>query len=337
MTGTGASGGVDPARHHPAVRRTALALALLAYVAASWFPFSMELPRTEENRVSVDADGTWRFTPVGLASTPGPPPWLDAAIEREYLAVRLEARSLDPDQRGPARLLALSRDHERQNLVIGQDDADLVIRIARTGADLRGEPPLRVPDTFRTGAWRTIELEVGEGIRVRVDDESELTVPRAAVFSAWDADHRLALGNEPSGWRPWAGELRAAAVDTGDGPTDLLAHGAVARPSRVTLLPESHHEPNTDRPVGMALPIWGMHVTAGAIVAGLLAATMGASASRVVSVWLLLCLVANVAKFVMDGRHVSLTTICLQALGGALGVLLVRRMGATPNAAVVGR
>lgn len=321
---TDAVGGESIARPGLGAGRIVPLVFLMAYLAGSWFPFRLDLPRTEPNGLVVTDDGTWRFSSVGLAMTPDAPLWLPTAISEQHVVVRLEARSRDPDQQGPARLLTVSRDHQRHNLMIGQDGPDLVIRIARHGADLRGEPELRVPEVFRTREWRTIDLEAGAGIHARVDGESVLDIPRAAVFDAWDPNHRLALGNELSGWRPWSGELRTAIVQTEVGPTDLLRDGATVRPSKITLLPESHYEPNADRAASMAVAIWALHVGVGAV-AGLIAIGLRLSAARALTTWLILCLVANLLKFVIDGRHVSFLTVGLQLFGGMAGIALAGR------------
>jgi hypothetical protein len=60
------------------------------------------------------------------------------------LEIRLVARTDDPDQRGPARLLTISDGVSDRNLTLGRKDDDRVVRVRRPGSDANGTPALEV-------------------------------------------------------------------------------------------------------------------------------------------------------------------------------------------------
>lgn len=213
------------ASHH---RIIAVVVVLVAVVQA-WFPFLPDAPVIRRSGPTV-ADGSWSFDGSDALIGPGGMPWLSTALAARAVEVDLEARTDDGDQDGPARLLALSASVYSGDLSVGQDGADLVVRVRRPGSDELGLPAVVVPGVFATPQWRRIEVSVAaESLQVRVDDavQAELTVD-GDITATWDPAMRTALGDEWRGNRGWRGELRRAEVRTGTTTVDLLGDGTLS-------------------------------------------------------------------------------------------------------------
>jgi hypothetical protein len=121
------------------------------------------------------------------------------------LAFSLETASLD--QKGPARILFLSKDTQTRNLTLGQDEDSLVLR-------------LRTPSTGTNGSNPAIQLgkiEAGKPIRMVVTyRKGEVRLYRDGKdveadnirgdFSNWEPMDFM-IGNEVGNERPWRGVL----------------------------------------------------------------------------------------------------------------------------------
>jgi len=186
------------------------------------------------------AAGALHFDGTSLLVGGRTDPWVAAASASGRFSLRLDFRTEHTDQSGPARLLAVTEDTSNANLMVGQDGADLVVRMRRSGSDTGGDPAFRVPDAFRPatpGAWRTLELDVGDGLLVARLDGTEVLHEQASA-DGWDPSYRIALGDEPNGERGWVGDLREVRVfspdvSSPDVSSDLLAPGTLNAGSKV--------------------------------------------------------------------------------------------------------
>jgi len=206
---------------------------LLAYPAVSLWPYELGLPEHRSNGAEALPGGGLRFASPGLARTPGPAPWFDAAQAAGGLELALRLQSSKPLQPTPARIVALSLNRYNRDLSIDQDRTDLVVRV-RTADDRRSGRNFRVPDVFRAPARVELDVLVEPGrLRVRVDGEPvlERSLP-AMPLEAWEGGYPLALGNEVTGEFPWLGEIESAVLRAGDTSVDLAASGVLERPPR---------------------------------------------------------------------------------------------------------
>ena len=309
--------------------RSLLAVGVLVLFVISWYPFELEVPRTGIGGVETLADGSLRFGDDEFASTTGPPSWLPVAIESERFELSLRVRSSAADQRGPARILALSasprgaqEDVFAHNLLIGQDGTDLVARIVRPGTNRQGRPDLVVPGVLTPDGWHEIELGLDEHLRLSVDGELRVFEPVTSGWAAsWDEGHRLSLGNTLSGTRAWAGTIAHARVVAGEEQVDLLASDELDVDPMGRRLPPRLRVAAARVGVG-ALLIGVLHVLLGAVIG---AAVVLARPARplVDSLWVVpvLAAVANLGKVLVAARHPSVATFLLQAGGGGLGAL----------------
>ena len=224
--------GGDARRPRPWLRTIVLCGLVTAYLAAAYHPFRLEAPWIS-NTVEVSDTGTLRFDGTAVARTDGPPAWVAPAVEGGRLTLEVEARTEVRDQQGPARLVTVSADPSRADLTLGQEGADLVVRLRRDGSTGVGNPAIVVEDVFADAGWRAVVVRVGGGaVTVEVDGA---VAAEAAVgddpLRSWAGTFPLALGNEVGGKRGWVGEIRRVTAEAGGVSTDHLEPGTYERPA----------------------------------------------------------------------------------------------------------
>lgn len=210
----------------------------LSYVAASWFPFELELPERVPNRIEV-LEGGLRFSPVSLATAPGATGWFSQVGEGDRVEIALRFRTASVEQYGPARLLAIGTDLHNQALIVGQQDSSLVIRSLQRRTSEWAEQRVDVLDLIEVGRWLDVQIAFDDGISVVVDRTQHVDEPFPHIFQDMDPRSRLSLGAETSGLRTWAGDLAEAKITVDDVTHDLLvAPGVLETRSSLWLLPE---------------------------------------------------------------------------------------------------
>ena len=117
--------------------------------------------------------------------TQTPPTALTAAVRsHNTLHVDLRFRSLRPDQIGPARIVSLSRDPSNRNVTIGQEGADVIVRLRRQGGGSNGiRPTYRVEGVLADSSPKHLVLDAGP-------QQTNLTVNDVSV------EHRLWLARD---------------------------------------------------------------------------------------------------------------------------------------------
>ncbi|MEM7212582.1 MAG: VanZ family protein [Pseudomonadota bacterium] len=195
---------------------------MLAYALASLWPFTWAPPRQVTNGVEAGPEQTGiRFSSPGLARTYEPPVWINEVRRTNVFDLRLRIRSFSPDQRGPARIFTLSRNTQERLLMLGQQREDLVLRFRTAGTSINGtiddnDPFLVVPGVFRDPDWIDITVAIMPGsLVVRVNSGPEVGRElSSAPLSEWRGSHRMAIGNEVTGARPWLGEIEQVRIQT---------------------------------------------------------------------------------------------------------------------------
>jgi VanZ family protein len=294
-------------------------------VVAGLQPFEFVSPASRNG--AVIGKEFLSFTGNSLLVSEGPPPWLREAMNAETLRVTLDVRPADLDQRGPARLFSVGRDTTVRNLTVGQLGADMVLRVRRTGTDVNGKPDLVARDVFAEGRWTKIDVRVvGDAIEVLVDGVSKVREDvRGDLFSRWDPAMPLALGNEPSGNRPWRGDMRAAGVVVGSTVVDYVS--AVALLDRPPVIVSVHQPPSlvpfSSTDLGDAvINLFGF------VPLGFLAATGRGRRSRawcVLAIGFAVSVAIECAQLFLPFRHPSVTDVILNTCGTALGLALARK------------
>lgn len=320
-----------PSGTEPPVSRVAgrasllLGLVVAAHMVVAFAPFRPDPPRPVSNGAHRRGDVIAIDGPA-LVRSPEPPAWLAEVTQRNEVAVHVTARSLEPDQDGPARLVAIEGGHTRADLMLGQRGADLVVRMRRSGSDRAGNPAARVPDVFGGDAWHRFDVVAADGeLVVSVDG-----VPRvrwrlpAASLAGWDPGYRLHVGDAATGERSWHGEIRSLVAGSGGALVDYLRPGALEVPARFWYVPERVRDPvgwdvlDGGRASALAVVRLVSFVPVGALAA---AAAGRRRAGRVLVAGAVVGLAAalQLGKVLFAGRHPALADMVIEVCGGALG------------------
>jgi len=316
--------------------RSLLALAILAalvlYGAVSLWPYEFQAPRFVDNGAAPLPGGGVGFESPGIALAREAPPWLEPALSSNRLELALRIRSLAPDQGGPARILTFSDDPLESDLTVGQENADLVLRLRTPWTDqigtIDGEPLARLPGLFRTADWVDLRVIVAPD-RLRVMRGGELALERPLPrfpLANWDPSYRLALGNELTHDRPWRGEIRRAVISSGDRTVDYADASQLEFPPTFLLLAKypklvplrSLNFDDAGRNVVFYMPL-------GFLLGLLLGARSGASPWRVVLGAALGAALVSIGMELLQvnlpRRFPSIDDVIFNALGGGLGAL----------------
>lgn len=143
----------------------------------------------------------------------------EAARDCSRIVVQSTVATVDPTQRGPARIISLSADAERRNLTIGQERDALIIRLRTPASGENGQKPeLLVPGVFADGRRRDITVEYDAPmLRVTADGEEHALslAPGLAFFPNFATENRrqVRMTGEPRryDWAYW-GLLAGVAV-----------------------------------------------------------------------------------------------------------------------------
>jgi hypothetical protein len=144
-----------------------------------------------------------------------PPARLINAVRRSgEITVEVWIRPADTEQRGPARILTISRNSGARNFTLGQDGTKFDVRFRTTKTNRNGLPSLASTNHTASDALTHIVYtrnRMGEA-KIYIDgkEDSQRDVPGSA--SNWDDSFMLALGNEQDGGRPWKGMCYLIAI-----------------------------------------------------------------------------------------------------------------------------
>jgi hypothetical protein len=132
---------------------------------------------------------------------------------RLTLAARLLTHSLD--QFGPARIITFSRNTLVRNFTLGQEGDALVFRLRTSLTDSNAvEPHIEAPGIFKSATWQNVAVSYdGSKVRLYLDGQplsQELTL--SGNFDGWGRNHLLLIGDEPTGERPWLGNISAFSI-----------------------------------------------------------------------------------------------------------------------------
>ena len=174
----------------------------------------LDLRISNSSAVSWTSDGLQLNEPV-LIATSGPAQRLIAAV-RASRAVTIDAwiTPAELGLTGPARIVTLSETTGRRNVTLGQEEDRFDVRFRTSSTDGNGIPSLTAPaGSLRPRMTRVVYTRDAAGqARIYVDGEEVAAANIGGDLSIWDGGFRLALGNEPTGDRPWRGTYHRLAI-----------------------------------------------------------------------------------------------------------------------------
>jgi hypothetical protein len=301
---------------------------IAAYPLTAFYPYEVRTP-IEANGAEWLADGTLRFGSPGIVGTAIAPEWLDDAKRSHRLEVTLRVRALESSQTGPARILTVSKDPKHRNLTLGQDADRLVIRLRTPETDANGLPERYVAGVFAGKNWVAVALTVVPGqVRVAIDGQVRLEdrLPDRPL-ELFDSTYRLALGNELTVDRPWVGEIAQATVKTGTARADYMEPERLERPRR---LRNFHHLPMLvpfrDLRAGDAVVNLLGFVPLGTLIGWLVLERRRSLPGWTILPIFLMSVIIEIGQWWMPTRYMSIDDLLLNTLGGAIGLLLTRRL-----------
>ena len=304
-----------------------LAIAFNAVVAI--VPFRFDPPNLVQNRLESQQQGALVFRPPSMARTMSGPAWIDDAKRTGTLTITLKVVPAVAAQEGPARILTISKNYRSRNILLGQQGADLIVRMRRPGSNADGRPSFVVPGVFAANRARNITVSIRPGwLSVRIDGETRLR--RALQIDAlgnWNSTYRLALGNEVIGRRAWNGVIQRAIVVTPHFRDDLLAPGRLEVPQQWWQVPDRLRQ----NPFHVQLPESGivalLHLLA-FVPIGYAAARLAAKRGRyrwVAVMVFVLGVLIETSKVLFAGRHILVLNILANIAGGLVGMVFARR------------
>ncbi len=265
-----------------------------------------------------------------MARSTDSPDWVKDAKRTGRLAIDLKLTPATLNQGGPARILALSHGYLAHNLIIGQEQRNLVIRLRRDDAQLDGQPSIVVSGVFEGG--RSIELlvQLRPGrLQVDIDGAPAIDSPLPDnALSTWNDGYRLALGNEVVGLRGWNGTIERAVILTPAYRDNLLAPGNLQIPEQWWQIPVRLRVASSDiRPedVFAALLHFLAFVPIGYAVIGTFAQPGGRLLWPMALIFAL-ALGIEASKVLIEGRHPTALNLAANFLGGSAGAFAALRL-----------
>ena len=161
------------------------------------------------------APGSLEVRGKTLIHSATPPTRLIEAVRRSgEVSIEAWIRPANDTQKGPARIVTLSRNSSDRNITFGQDGDRFEIRLRTTRTDRNGRPPLRsFHGTLSPRRLHVVYTRTRSGrADLYVDGKRVMNAPSPGTFANWHGASRLALGNEFGKGRPWLGTFYRVAL-----------------------------------------------------------------------------------------------------------------------------
>ena len=151
--------------------------------------------------------------PVTISSEGAATKIIEALQSANAFTIETWVRPANTTQRGPARIVSCSADPYRtQNFMLGTGHwgygpTDVV------DARLLGRTLTTPADSLTTDLTHLVFTRESNGTaKVYIDGELQGSATVAGNFASWNKSFPLVLGNEPTGDRPWLGEMHLVAI-----------------------------------------------------------------------------------------------------------------------------
>ena len=123
-------------------------------------------------------------------------------------------RTANGNQRGPARIVTLSRNTGERSFTLGQEGTRVEVRFRTAKTSANGIPSLNTPDGVLQRRLTHVVYTRDRKGRARIFINGKPSRERAVAgpTSSWDGSFRLALANELTNDRPWRGTFYLVAL-----------------------------------------------------------------------------------------------------------------------------
>ncbi len=150
-------------------------------------------------------------------------------------------RTATMQQKGPARIVTLSRNSGERNFTLGQENSKIEVRFRTTKTSTNGIPSVSTkPKTLPLKLTHLVYTRNRNGqTRIYIDGKKSKEQHISGNTSSWNSTYHLALANELSNDRPWVGTLYLVAVyNRALQPEDVVrnfkaGHDVLAKPKMV--------------------------------------------------------------------------------------------------------
>jgi VanZ family protein len=194
--------------------RVTLAYLLIMSVALLW-PFDFALIEGNNAQWIRDPAGI-SFPDDGQLISDGPARSLFEHMQQgSGLSIEVWIETDHIGQTGPARIISYSLNTLSRNFTVGQSFDQLIFRLRTSETDLNGTQPHLVVDNVFVGTGLLHIVVTYNFSEQLVFINGELRKKARFLkgdFSNWDPSHKLVIGNEASGGRPWLGKIFYAAI-----------------------------------------------------------------------------------------------------------------------------
>ncbi|MCH8872196.1 LamG domain-containing protein, partial [candidate division KSB1 bacterium] len=161
---------------------------------------------TERNGVSIDSSSI--ISSIGPASK-----LFREIVDHGAFSIEIWCKTSDLTQSGPARLVSFSSNPGLRNVTIGQEGDSLFTRLRTTTTSLNGTPNMKSGPILTTDESHiVVTYTLGRDLKLFMDGNELISEPRAGDLSNWSNSYPLIIGNEPTGDRPWLGEVYLVAI-----------------------------------------------------------------------------------------------------------------------------
>ena len=306
------------------IRWGALTLLLTAYTVLALSPFQWRVPGIRANPVEIINGGGFRFFGPAVARTRQSPVWLNAVIDGAPLKIQMRVAPDRVDQRGPARILTISKNTSLRNLTIGQEGTDLILRLRTVKSSLNGLPPVKMENVFQAGVPVEISLFARPGLlRLEAGGRQIERKLSSRPFGVWDPSYRLALADELTGDRPWVGVIHETVARVGSMTVDYLEPNALRIPQRLI----NFHKKPVTRPFVDVGPVDGFvnfvgYLPLGLLLAWILRPRQGATILYSILIALVVSGSLELAQVFLPVRTPSIGDWILNTTGAAVGSIL---------------
>jgi hypothetical protein len=299
---------------------------LLTYWYFGFYPFNFQ-SLIKTNTVSFSQPDGIQFNGLGIGYSPDSPKWLKSVITESKFDIKLEFQTAKFDQKGPARILTISKDLHHRNITIGQDEADLILRIRTPLSNQNGYPPYRFKNVFKDKTWQQLHISITpDKLNISINNAEHLSnfMPHNPLFQ-WSPNYRLALGNEFTNNRSWQGSIRHAVIESEGEKIDYAKKENLFFPEYLVIKNASYNLiPFSEDAVGLKpLVDWIINLL-GFMPFGFLIMIFTKNQLTIlkaVAICALLSLSIEVGQLFLVRRSTEIEDIILNTFGGFLGIL----------------